>query len=55
MKNEYESLVTNNVFQEVPRPKGGNVIGGRWVYAKKLTKWGKVKQRCVAGLSLGVG
>src|SRR6185437_1059195 len=44
MKSEYESLILNNVFEKVPRPKGGNVIGGRWVYAKKLTKWGKVKR-----------
>ena len=35
MQNEYESLIEMDTFELVPRPDR-KVIGGRWVYSKKL-------------------
>ena len=51
MKDEYDSLLTNNTWELVPRPSDQNVIGCRWVYKVKRRGDGSIdryKARLVA-------
>ena len=32
---EYASIMKNNVWEVVPRPKGKRVVGSRWLYKVK--------------------
>lgn len=50
MEDELEQIEKNNTWALVPRPKGKNVIGTKWVYRNKLNEDGKVirnKERLV--------
>ena len=50
IKNEIDSLKTNETFELVPRPKDKQVVGGKWVYNVKDLDDGsqKFKARYVA-------
>ena len=51
MKDEVQSLITNQVWEECDPPAYGNVLKGRWVFRKKLNSDGtiaKYKARWVA-------
>ncbi|CAH1432412.1 unnamed protein product [Lactuca virosa] len=51
MQEELEEFKRNKVWQLVPKPKGHNIVGTRWVYKKKLDESGAVvrnKVRLVA-------
>jgi histone deacetylase 1/2 len=51
MDNEYQALVHNKTWQLVPRPKGKNIIGCKWVYKIKRKADGTIdryKARLVA-------
>jgi hypothetical protein len=36
MEEEYEALVSNNTWDLVPRPRGANVVTGKWIFKHKL-------------------
>ena len=51
MQEELNQFTRNDVWDLVPRPKGFNVIGTRWVFRNKLNEQGEVirnKARLVA-------
>ena len=35
MVEEYDSIMKNQVWEVVPRPKGKKVVGSRWIYKVK--------------------
>ena len=37
MVEEYSSIMTNDVWEVVPRPQNRSVVGSRWIY--KTQKW----------------
>jgi galactose-1-phosphate uridylyltransferase len=40
MMEEYASIMKNDVWEVVPRPKGKKVVGSKWIYkVKHATKW----------------
>ena len=41
MKSEHDSLMENDTWKLVPRPKDRNVVGSRWVYVVKKDEHGK--------------
>ena len=51
MHEELHQFVWNDVWELVPRPKGVNVIGTKWIFKNKSDKHGTViknKSRLVA-------
>lgn len=51
MDTEHQALIRNNTWRLVPRPKGKNIIGCKWVYKVKRNADGSVdwyKARLVA-------
>ena len=51
MHGEFHQFVQNDVWELVPRPKGVNVIGTKWIFKKKSDEHGTVirnKSRLVA-------
>ena len=44
MVEEYDSIVRNNAWEIVPRPKGKSVVGLRWIYKVKQTADGSVEK-----------
>jgi len=51
MNNEYQALLRNRTWHLVPRPKGKNIIGCKWVYKIKRKADGTIdryKARLVA-------
>jgi hypothetical protein len=32
MENEYEALISNGIWELVPRPQGSNIATGKWVF-----------------------
>jgi len=51
MKSEYQALMKNKTWHLVPRPKGKNIIGCKWVYKVKRKADGTIdryKARLVA-------
>ena len=44
MKDEYSSLIKNNTWDLVPRPKDKNILGSRWVYKVKRNETGSVER-----------
>ena len=51
MHEELHQFFRNDVWELVPRPKGVNVIGTKWIFKKKLDEHGTVirnKSRLVA-------
>ena len=51
MVEEYNSIMTNDVWEIVPRPKKRSVVGSRWIYKIKYAADGSVdkyKARFVA-------
>jgi Reverse transcriptase (RNA-dependent DNA polymerase). len=44
MKDEYESLIKNQTWKLVPRPKGKNVISCKWVYKFKKDENGRIRR-----------
>lgn len=44
MREELESLMSNNTWELVDPPPGHNVVGCRWVFRKKLNAEGKVER-----------
>jgi transposase InsO family protein len=41
---EIEGMQMNQSYELVDRPIGANVIDSKWVWKKKLSRWGKVKR-----------
>ena len=35
MVEEYDSIMKNQIWEVVPRPKGKKVVGSRWIYKEK--------------------
>jgi hypothetical protein len=44
MAEEYSSIMRNDVWEIVPRPKGKSVVGSRWVYKIKQGVDGSVEK-----------
>ena len=44
MVEEYDSIVRNNAWEIVPRPKGKSVVGSRWIYKVKQAADGSVEK-----------
>ena len=42
MDDELEHIEKNNTWELVPRPKGNNVIGTKWIFKNKLNENGEV-------------
>ena len=42
MHEEIHQFVRNDVWELVPRPKGVNVIGTKWIFKNKLDEHGTV-------------
>ena len=51
MLEEYNSILTNDVWDVVPRPQGKSVVTSKWIYKVKFSadgNVGKCKARFVA-------
>jgi hypothetical protein len=35
MKEEFDSLIENNIWNLIPLPNGRKALGGKWVYKRK--------------------
>lgn len=44
MVEEYSSIMTNDVWEVVLRPKGISVVGSRWIYKIKYAADGSVEK-----------
>ena len=42
MQEELNQVTRNDVWDLVPKPKGFNIIGTKWVFRNKLNKIGEV-------------
>ena len=42
MHGEFHQFVQNDVWELVPRPKGVNVIGTKWIFKNKIDEHGTV-------------
>jgi hypothetical protein len=38
MQEEFDSLIENQIWQLIELPPGSKVLGGRWVYKRKIVK-----------------
>ena len=41
---EYQSIMKNDVWEVVPKPKGKSVVSSKWIYTKKYTTYGSIKK-----------
>ena len=44
MVEEYSSLMTNDVWEVVPRPQERSVVGSRWIYKVKYAADGSIEK-----------
>ena len=44
MIEEYASIMTNDVWEVVPRPQSRSVVGSRWIYKIKYAAYGSVEK-----------
>lgn len=44
MVEEYASIIKNNVWEVVPRPKGKSVVTSRWLYKIKHVADGSIEK-----------
>ena len=44
MMEEYQSIMKNDVWEVVPRPKGKSVVTSKWIYKVKNAADGSVKK-----------
>ena len=44
MVEEYHSIMKNQVWEVVPRPKGKRVVGSRWIYKVKHATYRSVEK-----------
>lgn len=44
MTEEYSTLLTNNIWDLVPRPPGANVVTDKWVYRHKFCSDGSLER-----------
>ena len=44
MVEEYSSIMTNDVWEVVPRPQEVSVVGSRWIYKVKYAADGSIKK-----------
>ena len=44
MEEEYSSIMTNDVWEVVPRPQERSVVGSRWIYKVKYVADGSIKK-----------
>ena len=44
MVEEYSSIMTNNVWEVVPRPQNRSVVGSRWIYKIKYATDGSIEK-----------
>ncbi len=44
MVEEYSSIMTNDVWEVVPRPQDRSVVGSGWLYKVKYAKDGSVEK-----------
>ena len=47
MLEEYNSILTNDVWDVVPRPQGKSVVTSKWIYKVKFSADGSV-EKCKA-------
>jgi hypothetical protein len=43
IEEEYDTLITNNTYDLVPRPVGSNVIIGKWIFKHKFNSNGTLE------------
>ena len=44
MVEEYDSIMTNDVWEVVPRPHNKSVVGSRWIYKIKYVVDGNIEK-----------
>jgi U3 small nucleolar RNA-associated protein 14 len=44
MKEEYQSIIKNDVWEIVPRPKGKDVVSSKWLFKKKYVVDGCIEK-----------
>ena len=44
MVEEYSSIMTNDVWEVVPRPQDRSVVGSRWIYKIKYAADGSIEK-----------
>ena len=44
MVEEYSSIMTNDVWEVVPRPQDRSVVGSRWIYKIKYVANGNIEE-----------
>ena len=53
MVEEYSSIMTNDVWEVVPRPQERSIVGSRWIYKVKLATYGSVEKHKARFLAIG--
>ena len=53
MVEEYSSIMTNHVWEVVPRPEDRSVVGSRWIYKIKYAADGSVEKYTVRFIAKG--
>jgi hypothetical protein len=44
MEEEYSTLMSNNTWDMVLRPRGANVVTGKWIFKQKLKADGTIER-----------
>ena len=44
MVDEYSSIMTNDVWEIVPRPQNRSIVGSRWIYKIKYVADGSIEK-----------
>ena len=55
MVEEYDSIMWNEVWEVVSRPKGKSVVTSRWIYKVKYAADGSIEKGLVCGSGLLTG
>ena len=45
MTEEYQSIIKNDVWEIVPRPKGKSVVSSKWIFKIKHAANGSIEKR----------
>ena len=44
MVKEYQSIIKNDVWEIVPRPKNKSVLSSKWIYKKNNSREGSIEK-----------